>query len=83
MPNAIIAVGMAIIIGSVHLYRRHPEEMEDQVAVDGTTQDDVGDKEEDAVGDSRVPKEYQRMLLRPHWDQKGLYLNYNRCKFDP
>ena len=58
MPNAIMAVGMGIIIGSVHLHLRHPKRVEDEVAVDGTTEDDVGDEEEDAVGDNRVPKEY-------------------------
>ena len=63
MPNAIIAAGMAIFIGSAHLHRRQDSEVEDVAAVDGITEDDVGDVEEDVVGDSRVPKEIQRMLL--------------------
>ena len=46
MPNAIIAVGRNIIIGSVHLHRRHPKEVEDAVIVDGT-EVDTGDKEEE------------------------------------
>ena len=37
--------------------------MEDKVVVDGITEDDGEDEEEDVVGDSRLPKEYQRMLL--------------------
>ena len=63
MPNAIIVVGMATIIGDVHLHRRPHIEVEDKVAVDGIIMDDMRDEEEDAMGDSRFPKEYQRMLL--------------------
>ena len=58
MTNAIIAVGMAIIIRSVQLHRRPIREVEDEVAVNGTTKDGVGDEEKDAVGDSRVSKEH-------------------------
>ena len=61
--NPIIIAGMAIIIGSVHLHCRPIREVEDEVEVNGTIEDDVGDEEEDTVGDSRVPKEYQCMLL--------------------
>ena len=60
MPNATIAVGMAIFIGNAHLHRRQDSEVEDVAAVDGITEDDV---EEDVVEDSRVLKEIQRMLL--------------------
>ena len=62
-PNAIIAAGTAIIIGSVPLHCRHPKEVEDEVVVNNTIEDDVVGQEEDAVGDNKVPKEYQRMLL--------------------
>ena len=63
MPNAIIAAGTAIIIGNAHLHHRQDSEVEDVAAVDGITEDDVDDEEEDVVGDSQVPKEIQRMLL--------------------
>ena len=63
MPDPIIAVGMVTIIGSVHLHCKPTREVEDELMVDGTTEDNVGDEEENAVGDNRVPKEYQRMLL--------------------
>ena len=58
MPNAIIAVGMSIIIGSVHLHCRPHKQVEDEVAVNGITVDDVGDEEEDVLGGNRIPKEY-------------------------
>ena len=58
MPNAIIATGMATIIGSIHLHHKPINEVEDEVAVDGTTKDDVEDEEEYVVGDNRVPWEY-------------------------
>ena len=57
MPNAIIVVGMATIIGNAHLHHRQNSEVEDEVAGDGITKDDVEDEEEDAVGDNKVPKE--------------------------
>ena len=63
MPNATIAAGMAIIIGNVHLHRREDSEVEDVAAVDGITEANVDDVEEDVVGDNKVPKEIQRMLL--------------------
>ena len=63
MPNAIIAADMTTIIGSIHLHYRPLREVENEVVVDGTTEDNVEDEEEDAVEDSRVLKEYQRMLL--------------------
>ena len=56
MPNAIIAVGMAIIIRNAHLHRRQDSVVEDVAAVDGITEDDV-------VEDNKVLKEIQRMLL--------------------
>ena len=56
MPNAIIAVGMVIIIGSAHQHHRPLREVEDKVAVNGIIVDDVGDKEEDAVGGSWIPR---------------------------
>ena len=59
MPNAIIAVGIATIIGSAHLHHRQDNKVEAEVAVHGITEDE----EEDVVGNSRVPKEHQRMLL--------------------
>ena len=37
--------------------------MEDAAAVDGITEADVDDVEEDVVGDNKVLKEIQRMLL--------------------
>ena len=63
MPNATIAAGMAIFIGNAHLHRRQDSEVEDVATVDGITEDDVDDVEEDVVEDSRVLKEIQRMLL--------------------
>ena len=63
MPNAIIVVGMAIIIGNAHLHRRQDSEMEDVAAINCIIEDDVEGEEEDVEGDSRVPKEYQRLLL--------------------
>ena len=63
MPNATIAVGMAIFIGNAHLHRRQDSEMEDVATVDGITEDDVDDVEEDVVEDSRVLKAVRRMLL--------------------
>ena len=63
MPNATIAAGMAIFIGNAHLHRRQDNEVEDVAAVDGITEDDVDDVEEDMVEDSRVLQEIQRMLL--------------------
>ena len=63
MPNATIAVGMAIFIGNAHLHCRQDNEVEDVAAVDGITEDDVDDEEKDAVEDNRVLKEIQRMLL--------------------
>ena len=63
MPNAIIAVGTAIFIRNAHLHHRQDSEMEDVAAVDGITEDDVDDEEEDVVGDNQAPKEIQCMLL--------------------
>ena len=83
MPNAIIAVGTAIFIGNAHLHRRQNNEVEDVVAVDGITEDDVDDGEEDMVEDSRVLKEIQRMLLRSRRDQTGQHLSCNKCGFHP
>ena len=58
MPKTIIAAGMATIIGNAHLHHKHDSEVEDEVAVDGITKDDVDGVEEDVVGDSKVPKDY-------------------------
>ena len=63
MPNAIIAAGMAIFVGNADLHHRQDSEVEDVAAVDGITEDDVDNVEEDVVEDSRVLKEIQRMLL--------------------
>ena len=63
MPNAIIATGTAIFIGNAHLHRRQDNEEENVAAVEGITEADVDDVEEDVVGDNKVPKEIQRMLL--------------------
>ena len=63
MPNATIAAGMAIFIGNAHLHRKKDSEVEDMAAVNGITEDDVDNEEEDVVEDSRVLKEIQRMLL--------------------
>ena len=54
---------MATIIGSIDLHCRPLREVEDEVTINGIIVDDVGDEEEDVVGDSRVTEEYQRMLL--------------------
>ena len=40
---------MAIFIGNAHLHRRQDNEVEDVAAVDGITEDDVDDVEEDVV----------------------------------
>ena len=63
MPNAIIVVGTNIIIGSFHLQHRPFREVADEVAVNGTPEDNMGDEEEDAVGNNRFPKEYQYIPL--------------------
>ena len=57
MPNAIIVVGMVIIIGNAHLHHKQDSKVEDVAPVDGITEDDVDDEKEDVVGDNRVPKE--------------------------
>ena len=57
MPNATIAVGMAIFIGNAHLHCRQDSEVEDVTTVDGITEDNVDNEEEDVVEDSRVLKE--------------------------
>ena len=75
MPNAIIAVGTATIIGSAHLHHRQDNEVEDVVAVEGITEADVDDMEENVVGDNKVLKEIQRMLLCSRRDQMGQHLN--------
>ena len=54
---------MAIFIGNAHLHCRQDSEVEDVAAVDGITEDDVDDVEEDVVEDNKVLKEIQRMLL--------------------
>ena len=56
MPNAIIAAGTAIIIGNAHQHCRQESEVEDAAEVNGITEGDVVDEEEDVVRDSRVPK---------------------------
>ena len=38
MPNAIIAAGTAIFIGSAHLHHRQDNEEEDVAAVEGITE---------------------------------------------
>ena len=63
MPNVTIAVGMDITIGNAHVRRKHPKEEEDEVTVDGITEDREDDEVEDAEGDSRIHKEHQLMLL--------------------
>ena len=63
MPNAIIAAGMATITGNAHLHHKQDNEVEDMAAVNGITEDDVDNVEEDVVGDSQVPKEIQRMMF--------------------
>ena len=63
MPNATIAVGTAIFIGNAHLHRRQDNVVEDVATVDGITEADVDDEEEDVVEDNKVPKEIQRMML--------------------
>ena len=83
MPNAIIAAGMAIFIGSSHLHHRQDNEEENVAMVEGITEADVDNVEEDVVGDNKVPKELQRMLLGSHWDQMGLHLNCSRGRFHP
>ena len=52
MPNAIIAASTAIITGNAHLHCRQNSEVEDVATVDGITEDDVDDEEEDVVGDN-------------------------------
>ena len=56
MPNATIAAGMAIFIGNAHQHRKQDSEVEDVAMVDGITEDDVEEEEEDVVEDSRVLK---------------------------
>ena len=63
MPNATIATGTAIFIGNVPLHRRQENEEENVAAVEDITEADVDDVEDDVVGDNKIPKEIQRMLL--------------------
>ena len=63
MPNAIIAMGTATIIGNAHLHHKQNSEVENEAIVDGIIKNNVDDAEEDVVGDNRVPKEYQGILL--------------------
>ena len=63
MPNATIAMGTAIFIGNAPLHRRQENEEENVAAVEGITEAGVDDVEEDVVGDNKIPKEIQRMLL--------------------
>ena len=63
MPSATIAVGMAIFIGNAHLHHRQDSKVEYVVAVDGITEDDMDDVEEDVVEDNKGLKGIQRMLL--------------------
>ena len=63
MPNATIAVGTAIFMGNAHLHCKQDSKVEDVAVVDGITEDDVDDEEEDVVGDNKVPKEMQCMLF--------------------
>ena len=63
MPNATIAMGTAIFIGNAPLHRRQENEVENVAAVEGITEANVDDVEEDVVGGNKVPKEIQRMLL--------------------
>ena len=64
MPNAIIVVGTAIFIGSAHLHRRQDNEVEDVACGRGHYKARrVNDVEEYVVGDNKVPKAIQRMLL--------------------
>ena len=58
MPNAIIAMGMTTIVGNAHLHYKQNSEVEDIAVVDGITEDNVDYKEDDVVGDSKVPKEH-------------------------
>ena len=83
MPNATIAVGTAISIGNAHLHHRQDSEEEVVAAVDGITEDDVDDVEEDVVEDTKVLKVIQRMLLSSRRDQTGQHLSCNRCRFHP
>ena len=57
MPNATIVAGTTIFIGNAHLHHRQDREVEDAAAVDGITEDDVDDEEEDVVEDNKVLKE--------------------------
>ena len=59
MPNATIATGTAIFIGNAPLHHRQ----ENVAAVEDITEAGVDDVEDDVVGDSRIPKAIQRMLL--------------------
>ena len=67
MPNATIAIGMAIFIGNAPLHRRQENEEENVAAVEDITEADVhdveDDVEDDVVGDNKIPKAIQCMLL--------------------
>ena len=56
MPNAIIVEGMATIVGSAYLHHKQDNEGEDEAGIDGITEDDVEDEEEDMVGTTRSPR---------------------------
>ena len=63
------------------------DEVEDVAVVDGITEDDMDDVEEDVVGDNQVPMEIQCVCCSNHASGSngggGQHLNCNRCKFHP
>ena len=63
MPNATIATGMAIFIGNAPLHCKQENEEENVAAVKDITEADVDDVEDDVLGDNKIPKAIQRMLL--------------------
>ena len=82
MPNAIIAAGMVISIGSVLLHHDHRKEVADKIVVVGT-QEDVEEVAEEDVG---VVEEDHHSQLEPLWsrrDQMQLARKYKHSQVHP
>ena len=81
MPNAIIAAGMVISIGSVLLHHDHRKEVADKIVVVGTQED----AEDVAEEDTEVVEE-DHSQLEPLWsrrDQMQLARKYKHNQVHP
>ena len=83
MPNAIIATGMDIMLGSARQHQKQDREVEDRCGAEHPPGDGEADEvKEDDEGDVVIP----RCQPMPHWcrrNQWDLDLNCNRLRFHP